>query len=162
MHSDYKTWKKWFGVFFKKYSNVKDKFTLKSRGMAPCFYWSIVDFQYCVSFRCTAQWFSYITKCVRMCVRHSGCLTLWDPMDCSLPGSSVHGILQTRILEWVAILFSRGSSRPRDWTWVSHIAGRLFTTWATRGAHIIEYIYFRFFSTIDNYKTLSIVPCAIW
>ena len=42
------------------------------------------------------------------------CLTLCDPMDCSLPGSSVHGILQARILEWVAISFSRGSSRPRD------------------------------------------------
>ena len=44
------------------------------------------------------------------------CLTLWDPMDCSPPGSSVHGILQARILEWVAIYFSRGSSRSRDWT----------------------------------------------
>ena len=38
------------------------------------------------------------------------CLTLWDPMDCSLPGSSVHGILQARILEWFAISFSKGSS----------------------------------------------------
>ena len=46
------------------------------------------------------------------------------------PGSSVHGILQTRILEWVAISYSRGSSQPRDWTWVSHIAGRFFTLWA--------------------------------
>ena len=42
------------------------------------------------------------------------CLTLSDPMDCSPPGSSVHGILQARILEWVAIIFSRGSSQPRD------------------------------------------------
>ena len=49
------------------------------------------------------------------------CLTLWNPIDCSLPGSSVHGILQARILEWVAILFSRGSSQPRDRTWVSWI-----------------------------------------
>ena len=55
-------------------------------------------------------------------------------MDCSLPGSSVHGILQARILEWIAIPFSRGSSQPRDGTWVSHIAGRLFTIWATREA----------------------------
>ena len=47
------------------------------------------------------------------------CLTLYDPMDCSLPGSSVHGIFQARVLEWVAIAFSRGSSRPRDWTQVS-------------------------------------------
>ena len=49
-------------------------------------------------------------------------LTLSDPMDCSPPGSSVHGILQARILEWVAIPFSRGSSWLRDWTWVSCIA----------------------------------------
>ena len=47
------------------------------------------------------------------------CLTLCDPRDCSLPGSSVHGILQARILEWVAIPSSSGSSPPRDWTWVS-------------------------------------------
>ena len=52
----------------------------------------------------------------------------------SLPGSSVHGILQTRILEWIAIPFSRGSSRPRDWTQVSFIVGRFFTIWATREA----------------------------
>ena len=56
------------------------------------------------------------------------CLTLCNPMDCSPPGSSVHGILQARILESAAIPFSRGSSRPRDQTQVSHIAGRFFTT----------------------------------
>ena len=50
------------------------------------------------------------------------------------PGSSIHGILQARVLEWVAISFSRGSSQPRDWTWISHIAGRCFTAWATREA----------------------------
>ena len=54
-------------------------------------------------------------------------------MDCSPPGSSVCGILQARILEWVAISFSKGSSRPRDQTRVSRIAGRCFTIWATRG-----------------------------
>ena len=53
-------------------------------------------------------------------------------MGCSLPGSSVHGILQARVLEWVAISFSRGSSWPRDRTHVSHIVGRHFTFWATR------------------------------
>ena len=56
------------------------------------------------------------------------CLTLCDPMDCSLSGSSVHGILQARILEWVAISFSRGSSQPRDRTQVSCIAGRRFAS----------------------------------
>ena len=55
------------------------------------------------------------------------CPTLCDLMDCSLPGSSVHGIFQARVLEWVAISFSTGSSRLRDRTWVSHIAGRHFT-----------------------------------
>ena len=54
-----------------------------------------------------------------------------DPTHCSPPGSSVHGIFQASILEWVAISFSRGSSRPRDRTWVSHTAGRCFTLWAT-------------------------------
>ena len=52
-------------------------------------------------------------------------------MDYSLQGSSVHGILQARILEWVAIPFSRGSSWPRNWTQVSCVAGRFFTDWAT-------------------------------
>ena len=50
----------------------------------------------------------------------------------SLPGSSVHGIFQARVLEWVSISLSRGSSQPRDWTQVSRIAGRHFTIWATR------------------------------
>ena len=54
------------------------------------------------------------------------CPTLCDSMNCSLLGSSVHGILQARALEWVAISFFRGSSRPRDRTWVSHIVGRRF------------------------------------
>ena len=51
-----------------------------------------------------------------------------DPMDCSLPGSSVHGISQAKILKWVAISFSRWSSQPRDWTCISCIVGRFFTT----------------------------------
>ena len=62
------------------------------------------------------------------------CPSLCDPVDCSPPGSSVHGIIQARILEWVAISFSRGSSRPRDRTQVSRIADRRFNLWATREA----------------------------
>ena len=54
-------------------------------------------------------------------------LTHCDPMDYSPPGSSVLGILQARILEWVAFSFSKRYFRPRDQTWVSHIAGRIFT-----------------------------------
>ena len=65
-----------------------------------------------------------------MCVAQS-CPTLCNPMDCSLPDSSVRGILQARRVEWVAFPFSRGTSRPRVWTWVSCIAGRFSTVWAT-------------------------------
>ena len=64
-------------------------------------------------------------------VAQSG-LTLCDPMDYSLQGSSVHGISQARVLEWVAISFSRGSSQARNWTEIAHIAGSHFTIWATR------------------------------
>ena len=60
--------------------------------------------------------------------------TLCDPKDCSLPGSSIHGISQARKLEWVAASFSRGSSQPRDQSQVSRVAGRRFTTWAIREA----------------------------
>ena len=69
--------------------------------------------------------------CVSMKVKVAQlCLTLCSTMDCSPPGSSVYGISQARILEWVAISFSRESSWPRDQTQVSCIAGRLFTLWA--------------------------------
>ena len=71
-------------------------------------------------------------------------LTLCDPMDCSLPGSTIHGIFQARILEWVAIPFSRRSSQPRDWTQVSHIVGRRFTLWATELKAYLRYYLFVF------------------
>ena len=57
-------------------------------------------------------------------------------MNCSSPGYSVHRILQARILEWVAIPFSRGSSQAKDWTQVSHIAGGFFTIWPTRKPYL--------------------------
>ena len=69
------------------------------------------------------------------------CPTICDPMDCSLPGSSLHGILQARVLEWVAISFSRGSSQPRDRIWVSCIPGRGFNLWATREAYFLSMSY---------------------
>ena len=59
------------------------------------------------------------------------CPTLCDPMDCNLSGSSIHGIFQARVLAWIAISFSRGSSWPRNRTRVSRIAGGFFTVWAT-------------------------------
>ena len=71
-----------------------------------------------------------------VCLVAQFCLTLCNPMDCNLPGSSVHGVFQARILEWVAIPFSRGFSGPRDRTHVSCFAGGFFTTSATREAQI--------------------------
>ena len=71
--------------------------------------------------------------CVLCWVAPSG-LTLCDPVDCSSPGSSVHGILQARVLEWVPTPSSSGSSWPRDRAQISRITGRFFTFWATREA----------------------------
>ena len=73
-----------------------------------------------------------LTTAVKVKVKSLSHLALCDPMDCSLPCSSVLGIFQARVLEWVAISFARGSSRPRDWTQVFRIVGRRFTVWATR------------------------------
>ena len=76
----------------------------------------------------------YWSHCVWSVLVIQLCPSLCDLMDCNQPGSSVHGISQARILEWVAISFSRGASWPRDRTWVSCIAGRFFTARATREA----------------------------
>ena len=88
-------------------------------------------------------WFSYIPTSVyiitdiyvlriyyMLVLVAQSCPTLYHTMHCSPPGSSVQGILQARILEWVAIPFSRGSSQARDWTWVHCIAHWFFTIWA--------------------------------
>ena len=69
------------------------------------------------------------------------CLTFCDPMDYSPPGSFVHGIPQARILEWVAIPFSRVSSRPRDQAWVSCTAGGFFTIWTSQKNNSVMLIY---------------------
>ena len=84
--------------------------------------------------------------------------TLWD---CSPPGSSVQGILQARILEWVAISFSRGSSRPRDWTWVSRIVGRRFTLWAIREALNKHSDNIYRWCTLFQIWNQSVVPCPV-
>ena len=85
------------------------------------------------------------------------CPTLCNPMDCRLPGSSVHGILKARVLEWVAISFSRGSSRPSDRTWVSCIVGRHFSIWATR-----EVFYLRTVSLLKPSTNPVILKCILW
>ena len=91
----------------------------------------------------------YNVLCVCICAQL--CPTLCDSPDCSPPGSSVLGISQARILEWVAVSFSRGLSRPRDQTHVACIVGGFFTVWATREAilHIYEWL------------TIYIITC-IW
>ena len=76
-------------------------------------------------------------------------LTLCDPRDCSPPGSSVHGTPQATILKWVAILFCRGPSLPRYWTWVSWMARGFFTIWATSEAHVY-YILCQIYCIIPN------------
>ena len=79
------------------------------------------------------------------------CPTLQNPVDCSLPGSSVHEIFQARVLEWVAIPFSSRSSQPRDRTQVSRVAGRHFTIWATREPpYIVQKIKLPFFFFSHN------------
>ena len=88
------------------------------------------------------------------------CSTLSDHTDCSPPGSSVHGILQARILEWVAIPFSRGSSWPRDWTWVSCIIGRVFTVWVTREAPV--YSWWWCWCLVASVVSDSVWPHALW
>ena len=94
----------------------------------------------------TIYFMPYIYVCVHIYIcrererdreRKKSCLTLCNPMDCSLSGSSVHGILWARILGWIAIPFSWGSSWPRDQTRVSRIAGRFFTGWVTSKAQCI-------------------------
>ena len=82
-----------------------------------------------------------------LCGKSLSRVQLCDPMDCSLSGYSVHGIFLARVLEWISISFSRGSSQPRNWTRVSHISGRCFTVWATREAFI-------FYINTDYYTQL--------
>ena len=91
-------------------------------------------------------------------VSHS-CPTLCNPVDCSPPGSSIHGILQARILEWVAISFSRGSSQPRDRTQVSCTAGRTFNLRATREA-LGMYSLWKAVQLLTHYVTMEC--CDSW
>ena len=93
------------------YLNIQNSFTAFHKLLLP-------------SLRSEMKWSEFAQSCPTLC----------DPVDCSLPGSSVHAIFQARVLEWGAISFSRASSWPRDQTQVSRIAGRGFTLWAIREA----------------------------
>ena len=88
------------------------------------------------------------------------CPTLCDPMDCSLSGSSVHGIFQARVLEWIAISFSRGSSQVRDRTQVSSIAGVFFTTRVTREAQSKFQLMIKIFKVLINIAQLLPESCT--
>ena len=78
------------------------------------------------------------------------CPTFCDPMDCSLPGSFIHGLFQARELEWVAISFSRGSSWPKDLTCISCIGRQILYHWATREALLL------------TFSILNSRPCVDW
>ena len=93
---------------------------------------------------------------------HQSRAALCEPMDCGPPGSSVHRILQARILGWAATPFSRGSSRPRDWTWVSHNPGRVFTIWAKiwHGRPSLTWLLLLFASTSLHVPPLTLVKTA--
>ena len=112
-----------------RYPAMPPVLPLKAFSDSPCWVWV---FKHELPILLAWKWKHLVTQL---------CPTLCDPMDCSLPGSSVHGILQARILEWAAISFSRGASWPRDWTWVSFIAGRFFAIWATREAPLLAWCY---------------------
>ena len=95
-------------------------------------------------------WYIYMCVCVCVCVLVTYlCPTLCNPIDSSPCGSSVHGILQARILVWDAIPFSKGYSLPRDQTLVPYITGRFFTIWATREA---IYIPIKKYWTTDTHN----------
>ena len=94
---------------------------------------------YCVSI---VRETSILFTCVCAFSVCKSCPTLCDLMDCSPPGSSVHGISQAKVLAWVAISSSRGSSRPRDQTsisWVSCTGRWILCCWATRDAHCLHW-----------------------
>ena len=86
------------------------------------------------------------------------CPTLRVPRNCSLPGSSIHGIFQARILEWVAVSFSRRPSRPRGWTWVSSLfIGRRFTVWAAREVQTLKTLL-----SINSFRILFLRLTLSW
>ena len=83
-------------------------------------------------------WFAYWPKTFMLVLVTQSSPTLCDPMNYIPPGSSIHGILQARVRDWVCLRFCTGSSWSRDCTWVSRIAGRFFTIWATREALVFH------------------------
>ena len=100
--------------------------------------------------------------CAVLCLVAQSCPTLCDAIDCSLPGSSIHGTFQARILEWVAMSSSGGSSQPGDWTQVSHIAGGFFTFWATREAYLLAYLPQTLLMLLLELSTQATILTSLW
>ena len=105
-------------------ANTEKVFTSKRRICTKAWRWEVADaseeLESLIQMGCGDR----VGKRKAKLLVSQSCTMLWDPMNCSLSGSSAYVISQTRILEWVAISFSKGSFWPRDWTWVSHITGR--------------------------------------
>ena len=108
----------WTGKTTNPFGNGHD--TLDQAWTGKLYKQVVQDCQSPASMATDSSWTSFMTSCMHSKLPQS-CPTLCGPIDCSLPGSSVHGILQARILQWVAMSSSRGSSQPRDQTGVSYI-----------------------------------------
>ena len=102
-----------------------------------------------------------VCVCARAYVHIFSHVWLFATMDCSLPDSSVHGIFQARILKWVAIPFSRGSSWPRHRIRFSHIAGRLFTVWVGMSHEKYPGSYANGIDTVDMDFHWAWLPCPL-
>ena len=89
------------------------------------------------------------------------CLTLW-PRELRPPGSSIHGILQARILEWIASPFPRGPSQPRDQTQISWLAGGSFTVWAIRESTILQFKKLRYQAQPRNVYITQKCMCVLY
>ena len=104
----------------------------------PTHNWTRVS---CIGGQILYHWATRNSQFIQLVLVAQSCPTLCNPMDCSLPGSSVHGISQARILKWVAVPFSKGSSWYRDWTRISCIADRFFTMWTIKETSIYIVLY---------------------
>ena len=124
-------WKAVLSLSISKYS-LKSFFFLQPTHNTICCLWLNTFLSIIFKTRRILNWNATVT--VQYNEVAQLCPNLCNHVDRSPPGSSVHGILQAKVLEWVAISFSRGSSQPRDRTRVSHIAGRCFILWAAREA----------------------------
>ena len=101
---------------------------------------------------CSFVYLTYVLCCSRLL---QSCLTIWDHMDCSPSGFSVHGILQARILEWVAVLSSKGSSQPSLLHWQQHslplsVPGKPYLTYSSKQKQQLLKLHFvvsKFFNT---------------